>query len=112
MCRVDGVTFHTDRGAQYVSRAVAEVCRGHGIRRSVGRVGSSYDKPLAESFFQSLKRELPHGQRWTSKAQARPELFRWMSYSNPRRRHSSLGHLTPLEFEQRLITARTLSLAA
>ncbi|MGW2478128.1 IS3 family transposase [Streptomyces sp. NPDC001665] len=110
--QVNGVVFHTDRGAQYSATAFADVCRRHGIRRSMGRVGSSYDNALAESFFQSLKRELLHGRRWTSKAQTRLELFRWLSYCNRRRRHSALAYLTPTEFEQRLITSRTLSLAA
>ncbi|MFH8582152.1 IS3 family transposase [Streptomyces zaomyceticus] len=110
--RVNGVVFHTDRGAQYGAAAFAEVCRRHGIRRSMGRVGSSYDNALAESFFQGLKRELLHGRRWTSKAQTRLELFRWLSYYNRRRRHSALGYRTPAECEQQLITTRTLSLVA
>ncbi|MFB9346834.1 transposase, partial [Streptomyces heliomycini] len=104
-----GVVLHTDRGAQY---SAADVCRRHGIRRSRGRAGSSYDNALAESFFQSLTRELLHGHRWTSKAQTPLELFRRLSYHNRRRRHSALGHLTPVEFEQQLITSRTLPLAA
>ena len=78
----------------------------------MGRVGSSYDNALAESFFQGLKRELFHGYRWASKAHTRLELFRWMSYYNLRHRHSALGYLTPAEFEQQLITSRTLSLVA
>lgn len=110
--QVDGVVFHTDRGAQYVSRAFAEVCRRHGIRRSMGRVGSSYDNALAESFFQGMKRELLHGRRLTSKAQTRLELFCWLAYYNRRRRHSALGYLTPAEFEQHLISSHTLSLVA
>ncbi|CAL9487002.1 IS3 family transposase ISRhosp1 [Streptomyces sp. enrichment culture] len=110
--RVNGVVFHTDRGAQYSAAAFAEVSRRHGIRRSMGCVGSSYDHALAESFFQGLKRELLHGRRWTSKAQTRLELFRWLLYYNRRRRHSALGYLTPAEIEQQLITSRTLSLVA
>ncbi|MGW5779899.1 IS3 family transposase [Streptomyces sp. NPDC003863] len=110
--QVHGVVFHIDRGAQYSAAAFAEVCRRHGIRRSMGRVGSSYDNALAESFFQSLKRELLHGRRRASKAQTRLELFHWLSYYNRRRRHSALDYLTPAEFEQRLITSRTLSLVA
>jgi transposase InsO family protein len=98
--------------AQYNAAAFADVCRRHGILRSMGRVGSSYDNALAESFFQGLKRELLHGRHWNSKEQTRLELFRWLSYYNRRRRHSALGYRTPAEFEQQLITTRTLSLVA
>ncbi len=110
--QADGVVFHTDRGAQYVSRAFAEVCRRHGIRRSMGRIGSSYDNALAESFFQGLQRELLPGRRLTSKAQTRLELFRRLAYYNRRRRHSAPGHLSPAEFERQLISSHTLSLVA
>lgn len=95
-----------------LSAAFAEVCRRHGIRRSMGRVGSRYDNALAESFFQGLKRELLNGRRWTSKAQTRLELFRWLSYYNRHRRHSALGYLTPAEYEQQSITSHTLALVA
>lgn len=107
--RVHGVIFHTGRAAQYSAAAFADVCRQHGIRRSMDRVASSCDNALAESFFQGLKHELLHEHRWTSKAQTRLELFRWLSYYNRRHRHSAPGHLTPAEFEQQLTTSHTLS---
>ncbi|KXX59928.1 transposase [Rhodococcus sp. LB1] len=109
---VGGVIFHSDRGTQYTAAAFVDVCRRHGIQQSRGRVGSSYDNALAESFFQGLKREWLHGRSWSSKSQARLELFEWLSYFNRRRRHSALGYLTPVEFEQRLIASSTLSVAA
>lgn len=104
--------FHSDRGSQYTAAAFADVGRDHGIRPSRGRIGSSYDNALAESFFQGLEREWLHGRSWSSKAHARTELFEWLSYYNRRRRHSALGYLTPLEFEQRMTASSTLSLAA
>ncbi|TWD17697.1 integrase-like protein [Streptomyces sp. T12] len=58
---VDGVIFHADRGSRYTSAAFAHVSGRFGIRRSMGRVGSSYDNALAESFWQGLKREALRG---------------------------------------------------
>ncbi len=97
--RVDGVIFHADRGSQYTSAAFAQVSDGFGIRRSMGRVGSSYDNSLAESFWQGLKREAMHGVFATVR-QTRLEIFQWLTHYNARSRHNSLGYLSPIEFEQ------------
>ncbi|MGR8009318.1 IS3 family transposase [Streptomyces hypolithicus] len=109
---VTGVIFHADRGSQYTSAAFAQVCDRHGIRRSMGRVGSSYDNALAESFWQGLKREAMHGKLLVTMRQARLEIFQWLTYYNACRRHSALDYLSPMEFEQQHHRTAKLSLAA
>lgn len=109
---VRGVVFHSDRGAQYTSAAFADACRRYGIRRSMGRVGSSYDNALAESFFATLKRELLYGSRWLTRSQARAEVFSWLAWYNRRRRHSALGYLSPADFERQTSTMDSLRLVA
>lgn len=110
--KADGVIFHADRGSQYSSAAFAQVCDGFGIRRSMGRVGSSYDNALAESFWQGLKRETMHQRLFSTMRQARLEIFQWLTYYNARRCHRALNYLSPAEFEQQQQRARTLTLAA
>lgn len=78
----------------------------------MGRVGSSYDNAMAESFFASIKRELQHGERWLKNSEARVAVFSWLAWYNHRRRHSALGHISPIEFEQRSINSGSLNLAA
>jgi transposase InsO family protein len=73
---VAGVVFDADHGCQYTSAAFAAACTGYGVPRSTGRVGSSYDNALAESFFATLKRELaPDYRHWASEADARRNVF-------------------------------------
>ncbi|MFJ1931728.1 IS3 family transposase [Kitasatospora sp. NPDC088160] len=109
---VAGVVFHSDRGSQYASAAFADVCDRYGIRRSMGRVGSSYDNALAESLWQSLKREALFRTLFSTMEQARMVILRWLTYYNARRRHSALAYLSPMEFEQQQRTTAKLSLAA
>ncbi|WP_375335284.1 IS3 family transposase [Micromonospora sp. CP22] len=111
--RVDGVIFHSDRGSQYSSADFTDACQRHGIRRSMGRIGSSYDNALAEAFFATCKRELDvDHRRWTSEADARRDVFRWIAFYNHRRRHSALGYLSPADYEQTLTPTTLHQVAA
>ncbi|MGI5215865.1 IS3 family transposase [Plantactinospora sp. CA-290183] len=111
--RVDGVIFHSDRGAQYVSSDFADACRRHGVHRSMGRIGSSYDNALAEAFFATLKRELDvDHHHWSTEPDARRDVFRWIAFYNHRRRHSALGYLSPANYEQTLTPVTLQQIAA
>ncbi|KSZ55928.1 integrase [Rhodococcus pyridinivorans KG-16] len=98
---LDGAIFHSDNGAQYVSQDFAAVCRELGVTRSRGAVGTSADNAAAESWNATLKRETLQGRkRWNGAGEARAEVFRWITRYNTRRRHSALGHVCPIDFEQ------------
>ncbi|CAM5787459.1 integrase core domain-containing protein [Cellulomonas persica] len=73
----------------------------------MGRVASSVDNTMIESFWSTMQRELLDQQHWTSKAELATAIFEWIeAWYNPRRRHTSLGNLSPTEFEN-LHTAAT-----
>ncbi|MEX1262788.1 MAG: IS3 family transposase [Actinomycetota bacterium] len=96
---VAGVIFHADRGTQYLSHEQREFCEHNGILRSVGRTGSCLDNAVAESFWATLKRELVHRRSFATRAEARRAIIGWINYYNAARLHSSLGYLTPIEWE-------------
>ena len=105
---VDAVIFHTDRGSQYTSFLVAEYCRDHAIRRSMGRRGVCWDNAAAESFFSSFKLETLYDletRRFADLAEARREIFRWVAFYNHRRRHSRADYLSPVDYENRYHSA-------
>ncbi|MGW4271481.1 IS3 family transposase [Streptomyces seoulensis] len=106
--------MHTDHGAQYTSRAFADACRRAGVRQSMSAVGSSADNAAAESWNATMKREtLQNRKSWSSEREARLELFRWLHRYNTVRRHSRLGHRSPITYEHALDrTSTTLTQAA
>jgi transposase InsO family protein len=94
-----GVIFHSDRGCQYTSRDYAALAAGLDVRLSVGRTGQCWDNALAESFFASLKGECLDQRAWPSRTSARRAIVDYIAWFNGSRLHSSLGYLTPNEFE-------------
>jgi putative transposase len=95
-----GVIFHSDRGCQYTSTIFAEYRTKNGIRRSLGRTGICYDNAVSESFFATYKKELIHTRPWPNMKHLERETFDWIeTYYNTERRHSTLGYLTPREYE-------------
>jgi putative transposase len=102
MRRPRGVIHHSDQGSQYTSIEFGNRCREAGVRPSMGSVGDAYDNAMAESFFATLECELLDRNRFKTQAEARNAVFEFIEgFYNPRRRHSSLGYLSPVEFERR-----------
>jgi transposase InsO family protein len=98
--QVPGVIFHSDRGSQYTSAAFGQVCDLHGVIQSMGATGVCWDNSVAESWFGTMKRELAYRRRWTTRAQARRDLIRWIEgWFNSRRLHSTIGYHSPIEWE-------------
>jgi putative transposase len=96
-----GLIHHSDRGSQYTSVEFGKRLKEAGLLPSMGSVADAFDNALAESFISTLKRELLHRYSWPSRESVRVGIFEYIeTFYNPRRRHSSLGHLSPVEYEQ------------
>ena len=95
-----GAVFHSDRGSQYTSRDYAALARANGVVLSLSATGCAYDNAVAESFFATIKRELVSTRTWRSVAELRRAVFDYIEgWYNTRRLHSSLGYLSPSEWE-------------
>jgi transposase InsO family protein len=104
---VTGVIFHADRGSQYTSDVFADACHKLGITLSMGRVGSALDNAVAESFFSTLEHELLSRRRFATRAEARRAVATWIDqFYNPRRRHSTNGMISPIDYENATTAAK------
>jgi putative transposase len=95
------VIHHSDQGTQYTSIAFGLRCKASGVRPSMGSVGDAYDNALCESFFATLECELLERERFRNQAEAKMKVFDFIEgWYNPHRRHSALGHRSPIAYER------------
>lgn len=98
--RFAGTVLHSDHGCQYTSEDFKAHCKALGIVQSMGSVGDSYDNCMMESAWSSLKRELVYETHFTTREEARQAVFEWLIWYNSERLHSSIGYMSPVEFEE------------
>jgi putative transposase len=97
----EGLLTHSDRGSQYASEHYQRLLGKHGITCSMSRRVNCWDNAPMESFFASLKKELVHDADFAARAEARTAIVEYIEvFYNNKRRHSSLGYLSPAEYEQ------------
>lgn len=97
---------HSDRGSQYAAESYRAKLKANDIIASMSRKGNCYDNAFVESFFRTLKVELIYRQKFKTRAEARAAIFEFIEvWYNRNRIHSSIGYLTPVEFESKQLTA-------
>lgn len=103
-CR--GVIHHSDRGVHYTSARYRAALHQHGLQSSFSGLANCWDNAVVESFFHTLKTEEVRGARYHTRREAKQHLFEFIEvWYNRKRRHSTLGHLSPAEYEHRLQTS-------
>ena len=101
-----GLIFHSDRGSQYASGDFQKQLSAFAMRGSMSRKGDCWDNAVTETLFGSLKVERLHGMRFETRRQAKDEVIDWLRFYNCRRLHSTLGYLSPMDFEKMKLVER------
>ena len=95
-----GLLHHSDRGVQYTCHQIRNILASNQVRVSMSGRGNCYDNAVMESFFGTLKNERVHHQKYKTRSQARTDIFSYIEgFYNTVRLHSTLGYLSPAEFE-------------
>ena len=98
----DALLHHSDRGSQYTSEQFQRLMAEHGVTCSMSRAGNCWDNAAMESFFSSLKTERTARKTYRTRDQAKADVFDYIErFYNPKRRHSTLGYISPMEFEMK-----------
>lgn len=96
----DGLVVHSDQGSQYLSSDYIKVIRDNNFITSHSNKGNPYDNAVIESFFKTFKREVLPKRHFKTKTEAKLEILNYLeTYYNKKRHHSSLGYMTPLQYE-------------
>lgn len=96
-----GLIHHSDQGSQYACTDYQMMLKRYGIQCSMNRKGNCYDNAAMESFFSSLKRECIFGRVYDTRQEATKAIFEYIEvFYNRQRRHSTLGHKSPVDFER------------
>lgn len=99
-----GMLHHSDRGIQYAATDFRRLLKSRRIECSMSRKGDCWDNAVTESFFATLKKELVRDSEWRTREEARADIFEWIEvWYNRQRRHSSIGYLSPAEYEKRIL---------
>jgi putative transposase len=99
----DALLHHSDRGSQYTSEQFQNLMADHGVVCSMSRSGNVWDNAAMESFFSSLKTERIRRKTYRTRDEARADVFDYIErFYNPKRRHSTIGYLSPMEFESQV----------
>lgn len=107
-----GLLHHSDRGSQYASADYRKLLEENGCACSMSRKGNCWDNAPVESFFATLKKELIHGRRFATRAQALSEIFEFIEvWYNRKRRHSALNYMSPVQYEEKMLTQTTANAA-
>lgn len=101
-----GLIFHSDRGSQYCSGDFQAELTKYGMRSSMSRKGNCWDNAPTESLWGSLKVGRLHGRRFATRREAMDEIVDWLTFYNHRRLHSSLGYVSPMQFERAWLAAQ------
>jgi len=98
-----GLMHHSDRGSQYASHDYQDLLKQYGMTCSMSRNGNCWDNAVMESFYRSIKTELIHHEDFQTRDESRRAIFEYIEvFYNRQRRHSTLGYVSPWEYEQAL----------